>query len=465
MRRPFARQTPLSLRRRLMLQLLVLAAILATLLYIIVRTVAGDAARETLDGVLGAATLAIADELRGGDAGLTIDLPHEAFAILGSISEDRIFYRIIADGSTLTGYDDLPPPTGEVARTRLTQPYFYTLPYRDTEVRIAALQRTVLVQNRPLPVTVMVAQTRSGQEAVAAQVANRAAALGLGVFVLAAVLSLITTSSALRPIDRLAEAVGRRGPRDLRAVDHPAPAELLPLVSALNGFIARLRAALSRTETFITEAAHHIRTPLATVRARAEIALRRAETEEARETLRAVIRAVEESARSASQLLDHATVVYRTDRQARAPVDLPALLTGLERSFGPTAELKDLTLITEAVALPAIPGDRLLIEAALRNLMDNAVKYSPPESEISLSLSREGTMACIAVRDRGRGLSGSDQSALTRRFGRGENVGDIVGSGLGLTIVEEVAAAHGGHFNIAERDGGGTCAALYLPLA
>ena len=464
MRRSLARQTPLSLRRRLMLQLLALAAVLAILLYIIVRTVAGDAARETLDGVLGAATLAIADELRGGDGGLTIDLPHEAFAILGSISEDRIFYRILTAGGTLTGYDDLPPPdAADVAG--LSQPYFYTLPYRDTEVRIAALRRTVLVQDRPMPVTVMVAQTRSGQEAVAAQVANRAAALGLGVFVLAAVLSLITTSSALRPIDRLAEAVGRRGPRDLRAVDHPAPAELLPLVLALNGFIARLRAALSRTETFITEAAHHIRTPLATVRARAEIALRRAETEEARETLRAVIRAVEESARSASQLLDHATVVYRTDRQARAPVDLPALLTGLERSFSPTAELKDLTLITEAEALPPIPGDRLLIEAALRNLVDNAVKYSPPESEITLALSREADMACISVRDRGRGLSGSDQSSLTRRFGRGENVGDIVGSGLGLTIVEEVAVAHGGLFSIEEREGGGTCAALYLPLA
>ena len=447
-----------------MLQLLALAAVLAILLYIIVRTVAGDAARETLDGVLGAATLAIADELRGGDGGLTIDLPHEAFAILGSISEDRIFYRILTAGGTLTGYDDLPPPdAADVAG--LSQPYFYTLPYRDTEVRIAALRRTVLVQDRPMPVTVMVAQTRSGQEAVAAQVANRAAALGLGVFVLAAVLSLITTSSALRPIDRLAEAVGRRGPRDLRAVDHPAPAELLPLVLALNGFIARLRAALSRTETFITEAAHHIRTPLATVRARAEIALRRAETEEARETLRAVIRAVEESARSASQLLDHATVVYRTDRQARAPVDLPALLTGIELSFGPTAELKDLTLITEAEALPPIPGDRLLIEAALRNLVDNAVKYSPPESEITLALSREADMACISVRDRGRGLSGSDQSSLTRRFGRGENVGDIVGSGLGLTIVEEVAVAHGGLFSIEEREGGGTCAALYLPLA
>ncbi|WP_415182386.1 sensor histidine kinase [Phaeovulum sp.] len=460
------RAAAISLRKRLVLQLLALAAALAVLLYVTVRTIAGDAAEETLDGVLGAATLAIADELRGGDDGVSIDLPHEAFSILGSISQDRIFYRIAVGATTVTGYDDLPAPESK-AGIGLPAPVFYTLPYRETQVRIAAVERVVLAGNAPVAVTVtvMVAQTRSGQDAIAERVANRAAGLGLGVFALAAMLSMLTAGSVLRPIDRLAEVVGRRGPRDLRSVDHPSPTELMPLVTALNGFIARLRAALSRTETFITEAAHHIRTPLATVRAKAEIALRRAETEEARDTLRAVIRAVEESARSASQLLDHATVVYRSDRPAREPVDLGALIAGVVRSFAPTAELKDLTIRT---VMPdttvTIPGDRLLLESALRNLMDNAVKYSPPDEEITLSLRTDDTMAWVSVADRGRGLSGVAQAALTQRFARGGNVGDIVGSGLGLTIVDEVAAAHSGRLDLNERDGGGTCATLYLPL-
>ncbi|MCB2131008.1 MAG: sensor histidine kinase, partial [Rhodobacteraceae bacterium] len=82
-----------------------------------------------------------------------------------------------------------------------------------------------------------------------------------------------------------------------------------------------LRGALSRTETFIAEAAHHIRTPLATVRARAEIALRQSEADETRQTMHAVNRAVEESSRSSSQLLDHATIVYRSDRLAYVPMD------------------------------------------------------------------------------------------------------------------------------------------------
>ncbi|MCB2104579.1 MAG: sensor histidine kinase N-terminal domain-containing protein, partial [Rhodobacteraceae bacterium] len=88
------KQAPMSLRRRLVLQLLGIAAVLAILLYLTVRTVANSAAEATQDGVLGAATMAIAERLQGGDTGVSLDLPYEAFSILGSISDDRIFYRV-----------------------------------------------------------------------------------------------------------------------------------------------------------------------------------------------------------------------------------------------------------------------------------------------------------------------------------------------------------------------------------
>ncbi len=456
------KRAPVSLRRRLVLQLLGVAAVLSLLLFLTVRTVAGQAAQASLDGVLGAATLAIAEGLRGGEDGMEVDLPYSAFSILGSISEDRVFYRIDAGGATVTGYADLPAPPGPIEGVA---PEFYTAPFRDTKVRVAALTRTLLIERKPVVVTVMVAQTRQGQDAIAGRVANRAAFLGLGFFALAAMLSMLTAGSVLGPIDRLAQAVGRRGPRDLRPVNHPTPAELEPLLAALNGFITRLRGALSRTETFIAEAAHHIRTPLATVRARAEIALRQTETEETRATLRAVIRAVDESSRSATQLLDHATVVYRSDRLAAVPVDLARLVQGLVDSFGPTAELKDLTLVTQGTDTPVtVTGDPLLLESALRNLLDNAIKYSPDDATVTLTLSQAEGGALIRVKDRGRGLQGQGAPELSARFARGGNVGDIVGSGLGLTIVQEVATAHRGRFTLTEREGGGTCAALWLPL-
>lgn len=452
-----------SLQLRLVLQLLAIAAVLAIVLYLTVRTVADQAAEATQDGVLGAATLAIAERLQGGEGGVGVDLPYEAFSILGSISADRVFYRIEAGGATLTGYEDLPLP--DTAGPSMA-PVFYTRSYRDTEVRIAAVARTVLVARKPVPALVLVAQTRQGQETIASNVAQRAAALGLGFFALAALLSLLAAKSTLRPISLLAEAVGRRGPQDLRFVDHPTPVELKPLITSLNGFITRLRAGMSRTETFIAEAAHHIRTPLAVVRARAEIALRQSRSEETRNALRAVIRAVEESSRSASQLLAHATVVNRSDRLIDQEVDLGPMVRDLAAAFQPTVELRDMGLHLSAPADPVtVKGDRPLLETALRNLLDNAVKYSADETGIEFSLAREGGEAVIRVADRGRGLSGADQSQLIRRFVRGENAGDVVGSGLGLTIVEEVAAIHGGRFSLDEREGGGACAQFCLPLA
>ncbi len=452
-----------SIRRQLILQLILAAAVLSVLLYYSIRTVARDAVEATQDSVQGAATMAIAEQLRGGEDGVAIDLPYSAFSMLGSIGEDRVFYRIVIGDETVTGYSDLPlPPEG----ASLLTPAFYSRPFRDTQVRIAAVERSILVDRRSVPVLVIVAQTRQGQDAIVGLMANRGAALGLGFFAVAAFLSMLTASNVLRPLRRLAEAVGRRGPQDLRPVSHATPRELEPFVTSLNGFIGRLRAALSRTEIFIAEAAHHIRTPLATLRAQADIALRQTEDGDTRGTLHKMVRAIEESSRSASQLLDHATVVYRTDQRADAPLCLAALTSAVARALQPTADLKDLSLLVDVPETPVqMTGDRVLVENALRNLIDNAIKYSPPDGKIDISLTEGNGLADVVVADHGRGLSGVSADDLTGRFRRGDNVDDVIGSGLGLTIVSEVAAAHGGSFELSSRPGGGTCARLSLPLA
>lgn len=456
-------RAPASLRRRLVWQLLALAAVLSLLMYLSIRAIARQASEASQDAVLGAAVFAVAEDLRGGPDGVEIGLPYDAFSMLGSLAQDRVFYRIDMAGATATGYADLPLPEGAAAAAA---PVFATVPFRDTELRVVALTRAVLADRQLVPVTVALGQTRAGQEALAARTATRAAAFGLGFFVLAAALALLTAGSVLRPVDRLAAAVRRRGPRDLRPVDHPTPRELRPLVLALDGLITRLRSTLDRTETLIAEAAHHIRTPLATVRVRAELALRQAETPEAREALRRVIRAVEESARSAGQILDHATVIHRSERRVDERVDLSALVARTVAAMTATAELRDVTLTAGPIAPGlATRGDAVLLESALRNLLDNAVKYSDPDGEVTVTLAAEGREADVQIADRGRGLSGADARGLAERFRRGPNAGDVIGSGLGLTIVAEVAQTHGGRFALAEREGGGTCARLWLPLA
>ncbi len=457
-----APRIPSSLRRRLVLQLLALAAVMAVLLYFSARSTANQAAEATQDAILGAATATIADQLRGTESGVEIDLAYSTFSMLGAMGQDRLFYRILVDNTTVTGYADLPLPN--ILPTNL-QPTFYSDTYRDAQLRIAAVARSVVVEDQLKPVLVLVGQTRFGQEAIAEEMGNRAALLGLGFFLLAVPLSLLSAQSVLAPLNRLAEAVARRGPRDLRPVRHPSPPELTPLVVALNGFVARLRGALAQTETFIVEAAHHIRTPLSTVRSEAELALRQSKDERTRSSLRSIIRAVEESGRSAGQLLDHAMVLYRTDQLETSDVDLAQVAQNVLRALGPTADIKDLILRAEGLGQPVFTrGDALLIEAALRNLLDNAIKYSPAETIVTVALRTEGTRAVVQFCDQGRGLSGANAAQLSRRFSRGGNVGDVVGSGLGLTIVTEVAAALGGQFTLTARDGGGTCATLSLPL-
>lgn len=448
-----------SLGRRLLMQLLFVAAVLSALLYLAVRSVANQAAEATHDNILGASATSIAEQLSSSEEGVVIDIPYSAFSMLGAISEDRVFYRIDANTDTLTGYDDLPRPT--VIPT-LQAPHYYSTRFRGARVRAAALKRVIPVNNKPVSVLVMVAQTRLGQDAITARVANTAAALGVGFFAIAGLMSWFATRSTVRPLHTVADAIGRRGAHDLRALQSPIPSELEPLVNALNDFIVRLRGALHRTETFMAEAAHHVRTPLATVRTQAEIALRQAETDASRKTLRSVIRAVDESSRSATQLLDHAMITYRSDQLAREEFNYSSLVFDVMRVLSATAELKDVSLEASVDEDIHFIGDRILIESALHNLLDNAIKYSSEDSAISLELRRVGERVEFSVSDHGRGLAGIGQSALTERFQRGENVKDVVGSGLGLTIVEHVAEVHSGHFKILSRDGGGTCATLLL---
>ena len=451
-----------SIWRRLALQLLAVAALLSFLLYLAARTFAGQAAEDMQDRILAASATSIADELRSERGELALDIPYSALSMLGAISDDRVFYKVLVDGSTLTGYNDLPSPE---IQPRPGQPSFSTAAYRGDDVRLSAVSRVISVGRQSVDVVVVVAQTRLGLQAISARVSTTAAAVGLGFFVIAVALSLFAAASALRPINRFTQAVGRRGPHDLRTIDADAPSELTPLLSALNSFMDRLRASRDRSEEFIAEAAHRIRTPLATVRTQAEIALRRVERPENKKTLREVIRAVDESSRSASQLLDHAMVVYRVDHLELSTFDVIDIVRDVKTRLDPTAELKDIALDISVPDNPCpIEGDPILLQNALRNLLDNSIKYSPSDTVVQIEVTDSPGQVTVTVTDEGRGFEDSDIDTLKQRFGRDPNVSDVVGSGLGLTIADEVAQAHGGELKLAANSKGvGACVSLTFP--
>lgn len=448
-----------SLRRRLVWQFLVLSAVLVLGLFLVVGWVADRASQASQDAVLGAAVTAITEGIRSVDEGLELDLPYATFSMLGAMGDERIFYLLTVAGQGVTGYEDLPPPPTPATDMA---PVFYGADYRGARLRLASVGRMMLIQNRLQPVTVTLGQTRLGQAAIARDTARSAAWAALGFMLLALPVALLAAQAVLQPIRTLADVMGRRGPRDLRPVRHATPRELAPLLRALNGLIARLRAALELAETFIFEAAHRIRTPLSLVRAEAELALAETSDEATRIRLRRMVRAIGESSRSANQILDHAMVMYRTDQYAAAEVDLAALARAVLRAIDPIAEMRDIR-VTHDIAPCTIEGDERMLEIALRNLLDNAIKYAAPEGHVDLTLTCTGTEATLAVTDDGRGLS-DDPAQLIGRFRRGANVGDTGGSGLGLTIVTEVAHAHRGRFQLKPGEKGGTCALLHLPL-
>jgi two-component system sensor histidine kinase TctE len=303
-----------------------------------------------------------------------------------------------------------------------------------------------------------------GLAAISSKISSTATAIGVGFFIVATTLSVLAAQNALSPLEKLASAVSRRGPNDLRRLSHQTPSELTPLVDGFNGFMSRLRSALTRSEDLIAEAAHRVRTPLATVRTQAEVIHRQMERPENKRALRDMIRAVDESSRSAGQLLDHAMVNFRSDQLETESISPASLLQDAVDRLSPTAELKDISILLN---LPnkslRVQGDAILLQNAVRNILDNAIKYSPAETEITVELV-PGNPCILKVKDQGRGFGDATTETLTKRFSRGSNVADVVGSGLGLTIADDVARAHGGHLEIKPNsEGPGACVSLILP--
>ena len=452
-----------SIGRRLTLLLAGVAALLSLLSWGMVTGLARQAAERTQDNVLAAAATAIAETLRSEQGELRLELPYSAFSMLGAIGEDRVFYRVTAGDALLTGYDDLPLPGDLPAPGAVV---FETGRHGGEEIRMASIARPVLVGVRPVQVIVSVAQTTNEVGAISTELSRLAALLSVAFFVVAVTLSAFAARTSLRPLNDIAAAVSRRGPSDLRPLRRAVPEELAPLILSLNRLMERLGQSIRRSEDFIAEAAHRVRTPLATVRTQAEIALRAVEDPSDKQRLRRIIRAVDESSRSAGQLLDHATVAFRADDLALAPIDLAELAARTAAGLEPTAEMKDIRLDLQLDPVP-VAGDPVLLESALRNVLDNAIKYSPEDTTIRLRVSRRGAEARIAVRDEGPGLGDGPVEVLTERFRRGSTAEGVVGSGLGLTIAHDVLQAHGGRLELAPATAGdtGACVTLVLPSA
>ncbi len=275
------------------------------------------------------------------------------------------------------------------------------------------------------------------------------------------------TRRTLRTLSDIVATASEVGPEKLHqriAEDPSGDAETERLVGALNGMFERLDRAVNGLRRFTADAAHELRTPLASIMGELEIALRRPRDEAA---LRATMEGALEGLTRLTRLLEVLLTLARSDAGelpiSNSPVNVSELLAQVASPYeGLTAELQQLLRLRCEPAL-LVRTDPLLLGRAVANLLDNACKFSKPGGSIELGCQQRGQNIEIFVADTGPGLSAEDEVHLFQRFYRSDlHRGRVEGFGLGLALAHEFISALGGQVSLCNRTGGGTQATIVL---
>jgi len=295
--------------------------------------------------------------------------------------------------------------------------------------------------------------------------------LGVGAAVVAAG-GLASYRLLRRPIARMhaitteARAISARS-LDQRLRVTGAGDEFDDLAATLNEMLDRLAASVRSLERFVADAAHELRSPVARLRAAAEVALRspRLSLAEARATLADICRQADAMTRLVDDLLLLAREEAGPPTASGERVDAAALLEEVVGLYEGAAEEKGLDLRLVSAEAGTVRGRRQRLLRALGNLIDNAVKFTPPGGRVEVGGSADGTVYRFAVSDTGPGIPPDHLPHVFERFYRSEPARGTGGTGLGLSIVQAIARAHGGEVAVESEPGRGSRFTLTLPLA
>lgn len=419
-----------------------------------------QAAREAYDRLLLGAANDIAGSISVVNGEAVVDLSISAFQLLALAPDDRIAYRVIGvDGRTVTGYDDVSVPADMDAAQGAR---FFDGRFTGEEARFVVVPRRIAERSLNGTIQVIVGHTMLARDALALDITRKAllAAVLSGVAML--LLAVFVVRSALKPLERIAQSIAGRDPHDLTPVDSHVPREAAVLIGALNGFMSRLDRQMSAMRNLISDTAHQLRTPVAALRAQADLAAG-VEDEERR---RAIVARIHARSVSLGQLLDQllsrALVVHRGDSARREVLDLRDVALDVFENgdfniLAPDAGVR-LNIGEQPVEVLA---DAPSLQEAVKNLVANAIKHG--RAPVKIGVTQEDGEGVIWVQDAGAGLPQAVESALGERFVRSAvSRGDS--SGLGLAIALAVAEAFGGRLAFLRPETGGFRAAIILPL-
>ncbi|MEO8409660.1 MAG: ATP-binding protein [Propionivibrio sp.] len=447
-----------SLRWRL-LRLVTLASLLVWVLAAVLGyRQAESELREMLDAQMDRAARMLLAQAQFNESHLA-DLPANMAALRGARSrreELPVEFQIGRDDGTLLARSGLAPRTPLDAAPGFANVTHESRPWR-----------SLILTTARGDYRIQVLQSIARRERQVLEMAAQAVIPLFVLFPLLLGLIYVSVRRGLEPLDKLARDVAARSLDKLEPVTgHAAPLEARHLVDALNDLLRRLAVAREHERRFTADAAHELRTPLAAVKVQAQVARISSDARVRSHALEQVLAGTDR----ATHLVDQLLRMARLDPLARLPdaqtVDLGELARRVVVEMGEAtpavAPRIDLAVGDEPVAVAA---ERELLAAALRNLLDNALRYTPPASRVSVYARRTHGEVLLGVADEGDdgdGMPPAELARLGERFYRGSAV-SAEGSGLGLAIAQRIAELHGACLEIANQAGGGLDARLRWP--
>jgi heavy metal sensor kinase len=418
-----------------------------------------------------------ADLLHAVDAGLR----SRAEALLGSVESpgalgqgtelieaDEAFAQVLGpDGEVIESSSGLTdrPLLGEAALAGVEGPRFVDRVVPTVEEPVSA--RLLAVPASDARVLVVGASLDDQNEALA-RLAILLAVGGPLALALATAVGWLVAGSALRPVERMrAEAAAITASEPGRRLHTPGTGdEVARLGETLNEMLDRLERALERERRFVDEASHELRTPLANLRTELDLALRRSRSAE---ELEAALRSAAEDTDRLARLAEDLLVMARADRGRLPvrlePVDLAPLVASAIETFGPRAANRGVAV--EARVPDDLRGsvDPLRVRQVIGNLLDNALRHTPPGGRVTVEAAREDGFLSLEVRDTGEGFPDTFLPRAFEPFARPDASRSRMdgGAGLGLAIVRAVAEAHGGEAEARNRPEGGAVVTVRIP--
>jgi two-component system sensor histidine kinase TctE len=308
---------------------------------------------------------------------------------------------------------------------------------------------------------IQVAETMLRRNALASRLSWGVLGPDMLIFLLSFPLIWFGVKKGLRPIEILRQRIVGRSAHELESIStENTPRELLPLAASLNGLLSRVRMAQDEQRRFIADAAHQIKTPLAALTAEIELALGDAGCQCAQPTYQRLHKASSRLAHLVQQLLTlaHSEAYEGEDKRL---FDLSELARDVTGDYVSLAAQRNIDMGFEGELLPVVlKGNAVLVREAIRNLVENALKYTPDGGVITVSVKQSPPVFSVA--DSGPGIAAADQQIIFKRFNRGLTNESTEGSGLGLSIVKEVARSHGASVTVSQSSLGGALFELHF---